>query len=191
MELSWLGPRPQTPAERFLCHAVDALQNAGIPFWLVGGYALDAYAGRPLREHQDVDFLARAADGPRLSTTLTGAGCTVHGSGLLAFRVDQDGRTVADIVLVEEDSQPFPCLHSPEGTTFLPPDSLSAGLVARVWGRDVRLVSLGCLYVLKARRRPDAAGPPDPRQQTDLALIRFLLPQETVDALDHWLLVNS
>jgi hypothetical protein len=191
MELSWLGSEPRTPVEQFLCGAVDALQQDGIPFWLFGGYALDAYAGRPLREHQDVDFLARAADGPRLSAPLADAGCTLHRSGPMAFRADQDGRAVADIVLVDEDAQPFPCLRSSEGISFLPPGSLSEGLTVRMWGRDVLLVSLGCLYVLKARRRPSAAGPHEPCHQTDLTLIRFLLPQETVDALDRWLRVHG
>jgi lincosamide nucleotidyltransferase A/C/D/E len=188
MELSWLGPQPQTPVERFLCSAVDALQQGGIPFWLFGGYALDAYAGRPLRQHQDVDFLARAVDRSPLLAALASVGCTLHHQPM-AFRVEHDGRAVADIVLVEEDAQPSPCFRSPEGIAFLPPGSLSEGMTARMWGREVPVVSLGCLYVLKARRRPGAAGPSDPRHQTDLTLIRFLLPQETVDVLDRWLLV--
>ncbi len=69
MDLFWLGPQPGTLAEHFLCHALDVAKRCGTPLWLHGGYALDVYLGRRLRDHKDVDLLVMAADWPTLAAT--------------------------------------------------------------------------------------------------------------------------
>ena len=36
---------------------VDALQGAGVPFWVAGGWGVDALLGEQTRSHQDVDIV--------------------------------------------------------------------------------------------------------------------------------------
>src|SRR5438132_6149270 len=100
MELVWLGSYPRTPAERFLCRAVDVAQLCDLPLWLYGGYALEAHLGRPLRDHKDVDLLARAADGPLLSAALAGPGYEVRHETRGVLNVYAAEGCIADILLV-------------------------------------------------------------------------------------------
>jgi len=55
-----------TLAKRFFCRVLDAASANGTAVWLYGGYALDAYAGRRRREHQDVDSIARFGEWPAI-----------------------------------------------------------------------------------------------------------------------------
>ncbi|HEY7989282.1 MAG TPA: hypothetical protein VIE19_08690, partial [Lapillicoccus sp.] len=38
------------------------LADAGVRFWLAGGWGVDALAGRQTRSHRDLDLLVDAAD---------------------------------------------------------------------------------------------------------------------------------
>jgi hypothetical protein len=184
LHCSWLDPEPRTSVEQFLCRAVDAFQREAIPFWLCGGYALEAHLGRPLRAHKDVDFLARAADSLRLGTALAAPDCIIDDSDPALLVVYQAGRCVADIVRVAEHPAGFLFLRTPPGIFPLPPESLTRGPVATMWGRHVPVVTLECLYAQKAQRRPaEAAGPADARREADLALIRSLLPPERIEEI--------
>jgi hypothetical protein len=185
MELVWLGSHPRTEAERFLCRAVDMARLSNLPLWLYGGYALEAHLGRPLRDHKDVDLLARAADAPVLSALLAGPGCEVRceARGALSFYAEE--RCIAEVLLVEEHPWGFSFLHSPSGIQIIPPGSLSDGPLACVWGRSLRVVTLECLYVSKARDSGiDAAARTNPNRQYDLALIRGRLPGSIIEGLD-------
>lgn len=45
-----------------------AFSEAGVTAWLIGGQAVELLAGRHVRDHDDIDFLIRAADGERSPT---------------------------------------------------------------------------------------------------------------------------
>jgi hypothetical protein len=55
---------------RLIGEVVDALDEAGIEFWLRGGWALDFHLGDVTREHDDVDLVAWLADGRRIQALL-------------------------------------------------------------------------------------------------------------------------
>jgi hypothetical protein len=46
--------------------------NLGAPWWLAGGYAIDMAAGRPLREHGDIDVLVLRRDQLAVQHALAG-----------------------------------------------------------------------------------------------------------------------
>jgi hypothetical protein len=187
MELLWLGAHPRTPVEQFLCHAVEAAQVCSVPLWLYGGYALEAHLGRPLREHKDVDLLARAADAPMLTAALAGPGCEVRHESPGALTVYGSERCIADIVLAEEHPWGFSFLRSPSGIRLLPPGSLSDGPLVSLWGRSLRVVTLECLYVSKARSSFEAAEMPlEQKRQHDLTLISSRLPGAIIKGLESY-----
>lgn len=187
MDLSWLSPHPRTSAEQFLCHALDAAREWDVPLWLYGGYALEVLVGRPLREHQDVDLLARAEDGLRLSAALASCEYAINGFCTASLNVYAEGQRIADLLLVEEHPEGFPVIRGPVGANPLPPGSLTDGPVIRMWGRPVRVVTLECLYVMKASGNfMDAGAPPSRKHEEDLALIRSRLPAETIEELARY-----
>jgi hypothetical protein len=53
-----------------------ALEAAGIPAWLFGGWGLDARIGRITREHGDIEFWVERVNAERSKTLLVGAGAT-------------------------------------------------------------------------------------------------------------------
>jgi YD repeat-containing protein len=61
---------------RIIRAVVNALDAAGIPAWLFGGWGLDARIGRITREHGDVEFWVERTDAGRSKAVLTGAGAT-------------------------------------------------------------------------------------------------------------------
>jgi aminoglycoside-2''-adenylyltransferase len=61
---------------RIIKAVVNALDAAGIPAWLFGGWGLDARIGRITREHGDVEFWVERIDAERSKAVLTGAGAT-------------------------------------------------------------------------------------------------------------------
>ena len=68
--------------------AVDALlEDAGIVYWLFGGWAVDFHAGTITRPHDDVDIAVWLEDVPRTTALLTEAGW-IH-----APETDEDGGT--------------------------------------------------------------------------------------------------
>jgi hypothetical protein len=66
-----------TRAQLRLIHRVaDVLPGAGVPFWLFGGWGLDARIGRVTRAHGDVEFWVPRAEDARSKTILVDAGAT-------------------------------------------------------------------------------------------------------------------
>ena len=86
----------------------DVLTEAGITWWLFGGWAMDARAGRVTRDHADIEIfiLVESADAARLA--LTSAGCLAP-----------------------------PSLHPDEGQAFLR-DGQEIGVTYLVSGEDGR-----------------------------------------------------
>jgi hypothetical protein len=57
----------QLPA---LARVSDLLEEAGIAYWLFGGWAVDFYAGAVTRAHDDLDMAVWLEDLPRIATLL-------------------------------------------------------------------------------------------------------------------------
>lgn len=51
-----------------------AFDEAGIEYWLFGGWAMDFHVGRVTREHGDVDLAIWLADMPRIGVVLAAGG---------------------------------------------------------------------------------------------------------------------
>jgi Aminoglycoside-2''-adenylyltransferase len=49
----------------------DRLEKEGIPYWLFGGWAVDFYAGKITRDHDDIDMAVWRDDHPSISEHLT------------------------------------------------------------------------------------------------------------------------
>jgi lincosamide nucleotidyltransferase A/C/D/E len=127
-----------------LHQALDALQGAGVPAWVGGGWGVDALLGSQTRRHSDIDLLIDCArDGERrASEALAPLGYTLAAdqgevgavlrlrrilrdpSGrtieLLFFRGDEGGPDTAPHLLAaaftvgEVGGRPVPCLSAPE-----------------------------------------------------------------------------
>lgn len=188
MELSWLGSEPRTAAERFLCHALDCAGEAGASLWLRGGYAMDALAGRPLREHVDVDLFIALADWPRLWPSLDVPPYRVEYSPPSVARVHAAETCLADILLTEEHLLGFPFIRAPLGANPLPPGSLTEGPSVRLWGREARVVTLECMFVMKASGNftAEPGAPLRPKDEEDLKLIRSILPAQQLQDLGRY-----
>ena len=65
----------------------EALEEAGIPYWLFGGWAVDFYAGSVTRAHDDVDLAVWFDELPRIAELLVKDGWR-H-----APHADEDGGT--------------------------------------------------------------------------------------------------
>jgi hypothetical protein len=57
-----------------LARVIDLLEEAGIAYWLFGGWAVDFYAGSVTRVHDDLDMAIWLADLPRIAELLEGDG---------------------------------------------------------------------------------------------------------------------
>ena len=184
MKLWWLGAQPRTDAERFLCRVIDAARSLGVEVCVYGGYALEAHVGRRLCEHEDVDLFGRLAQWPRIQAKVADEGLCFDYDAPSALHVRRDGVTIADVLLVEQHPEGFPFVRAPLGANPLPPGSLDDGPVVRMWGRQVRVATLECLFVLKASGNfTGPRRPPDPKHARDLELIRGLLPPGAIAGL--------
>jgi Aminoglycoside-2''-adenylyltransferase len=53
-----------------LARVRDRLEEAGLPYWLFGGWAVDFYVGSVTRVHDDLDLAVWLADLPRIAELL-------------------------------------------------------------------------------------------------------------------------
>jgi lincosamide nucleotidyltransferase A/C/D/E len=56
----------------------DSLSEAQIPFWLDGGWGIDALVGQQTRPHDDLDLVIELADSDRAAAALSGLGYTLY-----------------------------------------------------------------------------------------------------------------
>ncbi|HTL30130.1 MAG TPA: hypothetical protein VL282_12950 [Tepidisphaeraceae bacterium] len=64
---------PDAKSKRFYCDAMQALDRAGVPYLVGGGFAMAHYTGIA-RNTKDLDLFVRPSDRDRLLTTLTALG---------------------------------------------------------------------------------------------------------------------
>ena len=132
------------------------LDDAGIAYWLFGGWAVDFYAGSVTRPHDDVDIAVWLEEVPRIAELLTSDGWH-H-----APEDDEDGGTGYEregvrlelTYLVRDDDEVFTPLREGRGTWA--PDALGSD-VRGLDGVRTRLVALEALRRGKAKPRDDPA----------------------------------
>jgi lincosamide nucleotidyltransferase A/C/D/E len=92
----------------------DALQAAGVRYWVIGGWGVDALLGRQTRPHKDLDILAVREDAAHLRQMFEAFGLTVT-------HVWQESRWIEDL------GQPWP-------TAFVAADSVGRALDVHLIG---------------------------------------------------------
>lgn len=159
-----------TPRTAALASAADALDSAGLEHWFFGGWAVDLWAGRETRAHEDIDVLVRRTDEALVDAALTAAGWThtPHDDDLVGTDYERDGDDL-QLTFVETDD---------EGCVVVPvpgqPIVLSRGPLAharRPLGHlHVRVLTLEKMLEGKALPRPDEVG--GPKDRADLEVLR-------------------
>jgi hypothetical protein len=133
----------------------DLLENAGIAYWLFGGWAVDFYAGAVTRTHDDLDVAVWEVDGPAIARLLTASGWR-HATPL----PDEDGGTGYERGVVRLE---LTFLVRTGGHTFIPLrsgpvewlDDELAVVVRDLHGVRTSLVSLAPLTRGKSSPRSD------------------------------------
>lgn len=145
--------------------AVDALDDLGVEWWMLGGWGVDALLGEQTRPHRDLDVAVFLSDFPRIEQRFTGfARANADEYPGFAMLIDLLGRRL-DLLLVAEETEDGYRQRLASGKTIMYPRRETKAL-GSVGGRSVRCAS----PALQAREldRPEYDGS-DPR---DLALLR-------------------
>ena len=152
-----------------LARVSDLFEEARIPYWLFGGWAVDFYAGEVTRAHDDLDMAVWLDDEARIAGLLQTDGWS-H-----APHADEDGGTGYERGAVrleltylarDEDGNVFTPLR--DGRIEWPAEALGMD-VREFRGVQSRLVTLGLLTDWKASPR-DAPGDAA-KDRADLALL--------------------
>ena len=159
---------------RLIDKVADLLSDAGIVFWLSGGWAVDFHLGRVTRPHSDIDFIVNLDDRSRLRRLL-------EQDGIVATWVDKaggvewfesDGTRIeityitksndASLVTPGYESWPWPADSFPdEDVTFE--------------GITVRAVSVAGLLDMKSRWEENLGEKPRPHDLADIEVLETLL----------------
>ena len=132
------GP-DQTDATE-VCVVLDALDSAGCPAWLEGGWGVDALAGRQIRPHRDLDIAIDADQEALVLATLDRLGYTIE-TDWRPTRVEliARGRGWVDVHPVTFDPAGDGVQTGPDGETYrYPAVGFTTGTVA---GRTVGCIS--------------------------------------------------
>ena len=140
-----------------LARVVRRLDEAGIAYWLFGGWAVDFYVGSVTRAHDDVDLAVWLDDVPRIVELLRAEGW-VH-----APHDDEDGGTGYELDSVRLELTYL--VRDSSGRVFIPLRDTQAEWPKDGLGEDVRelgdvrarLVSLPALRRGKSAPRDDPA----------------------------------
>jgi hypothetical protein len=138
-----------------LARVSDRLEEAGIAYWLFGGWAVDFYVGSVTREHHDLDLAVWLEDLPRIAELLREDGWR-H-----APLADEDGGTGYEREAVRLELTYL--VREREGRIFTPfhhgpgvwPEEAFASAVGELRGVRSRLVSLTSLMQGKSSPRDD------------------------------------
>ena len=140
-----------------LGEVVSALGAAGVDHWLFGGWAVDFYAGRVTRPHDDVDLAVWLADVPRIAELL------VAGGWRHAPEPDEDGGTGyerdgvrLELTFLERDLDETVFIPLREGRAAWPAGAFAED-TGELCGVRVRLISFRTLAGGKAAAREDPA----------------------------------
>ena len=88
---------------RLIAEIRDALDVAGVPWWLFGGWAVDFHLGRVSRKHGDIEFYIWSVDAERVSRTFLDAGFVPQAipfpDEAIEFR--KDGHLICAVLLMD------------------------------------------------------------------------------------------
>jgi len=119
---------------------LETLAQAEVPAWVVGGWGVDALAGRVTREHRDLDLAVRADDLERAVAAVEGLGYTVE-TDWLPVRVELGGGPGGwvDLHPLAFDAAGNGVLTGLDGATFhYPAGDFTQGVIG---GRLVQCIS--------------------------------------------------
>ena len=162
---------PGATDAREVCAVLEALDSAGCPAWLEGGWGVDALAGRQIRPHRDLDIAIDAGQEELVLATLVRLGYTIE-TDWRPTRVEliAPGRGRVDVHPVTFDRAGDGVQTGLDGETYrYPAVGFTTGTVA---GRPV-----GCISAEQqiAWRSGYALRPVD---HHDLAVLRHLVAGE-------------
>jgi predicted nucleotidyltransferase len=139
-----------------LARVTHRLEEAGIEYWLFGGWAVDFHVGSVTRPHDDVDLAVWLADVPRIADLLEADGWRHApdededgGTGY-----ERDGVRLELTYLVREGDAVFTPLREGRGTWS---EEALGSDVAELEGVRARLVALEALRRGKSQPRDDPA----------------------------------
>jgi lincosamide nucleotidyltransferase A/C/D/E len=131
---------PGTTGATEVCAVLDALDSAGCPAWLEGGWGVDALAGRQSRSHRDLDIAIDAGQEALVLATLDHFGYTIE-TDWRPTRVEliAPGRGWVDVHPVVFDPAGYGVQTGLDGETYrYPAVGFTTGTVA---GRTVGCIS--------------------------------------------------
>ena len=174
--LAALTTSPQLSA---LAEVVHRFEHDGLEYWLFGGWAVDFYAGRITRAHEDVDLAVWHVDLPRIDELLQRTGWR-H-----APEPNEDGGTGyersgirLELTYLVRDARGSVAIPLRGGPARWPAGAL-AGDTAELHGVRARLIALEALARGKQRARADAADAA--KDAADARLLAELLAEEQRD----------
>lgn len=120
---------------------LNALNSAGVRFWVAGGWGVDALAGEQTRAHRDLDLAVDAADFDACMGVLAARGYQVETDWLpLRVEVAAPGSRWVDVHPVAFDSQGHGLQGERAGVYFdYPPEAFARG---RIGDRPVPCLSV-------------------------------------------------
>ena len=119
---------------------LEVLTDADLPAWVVGGWGIEALAGRVTRDHRDLDLAIRDADLHRAMDALAGLGFAVE-TDWLPTRVELGGGPGGwvDLHPLAFDAEGTGVLTGLDGVRFVyPSDQFAQGAIG---GRVVQCIS--------------------------------------------------
>lgn len=154
---------------------LDALDRAGVPAWLAGGWGVDALLGGQTRRHHDLDIVVNGNDGSERGavTVLDGLGfVTVEARApagmwmpLKAVLRDGGGRTIELLSVPLHSDGTTMVLSLPAGLSVVP----AAFAVGQIAGRPAPCLAPAVQIMFHGGFRPTAAQ----RRDEELLRARF------------------
>lgn len=159
---------------RLIGELSDSLNDAGVDFWLAGGWAVDFQLGRITRPHSDIDLIVHLADRAGLGTLLKQKGIETTGiddtGGIEWFEANGARIEVTYIEKTKDGSLVTPGYESwpwPEGS--FPEEDLTFD------GITVPAMSIVGLLDVKTQWETHLGERPRPHDLSDIGALEALL----------------
>lgn len=154
---------------------LDELKQLGVPVWVHGGWAVDAYTGTT-RPHKDIDLLAEEINRPRLREHFRSH---IKEETIHKLEFAYKGATV-EVTFFQRAARGTAVTVTPRILVRWGRDSF-ADATAPLMGRPIPVVSLRALFVEVANQVKKNADMLAKNAQ-DLARLRPLLDESTIQA---------
>jgi hypothetical protein len=152
---------------------VELMNEAGIDFWLSGGWAVDFHLGRVTRPHSDIDFIVKLNDKSRLWDLLDEEGAALirsdEAGSVESFELDN--REI-EITYVAEDGKGR--YFTPGYESWPYPDGSFPEKTLTLAGITVRAVSTAGLLDMKEGWEENLGEKPRPHDLADIEALRDL-----------------